>query len=331
MRQKHPQRRGFTLIELLVVIAIIAILIALLLPAVQQAREAARRSQCKNNLKQIGLALHNYHDVNGSFPLGTRHSNTGAWGFSWWVGTLPYIDQAPLYQNLRHEGNHVGWVWSGDANGFHNGVQAHNKNISVMACPSSPMPPLRDAGSGNRINAPHYLGNSGATDGNGFTNLVPTWTCCGCCGAVANTSIHSRGGILIPRDVVSFKDITDGSSNTIAVHEASTYGRDANGSEVPINSTHGWLMGQAGNSATPTSRSFNLTTIRHPPNTHGIAPAVQGRGNNDGANHGLYSEHAGGGHVLLSDGAVKFINENIDMFTLRILSTRNDGEIAGQF
>jgi prepilin-type N-terminal cleavage/methylation domain-containing protein len=101
------QRSGFTLIELLVVIAIIAILIALLLPAVQQAREAARRRQCKNNLKQIGLALHNYHDSLLVFPFGgsvgadiVNLSTTGNNGFGWRVFILPYIDQAPLYNQL---------------------------------------------------------------------------------------------------------------------------------------------------------------------------------------------------------------------------------------
>ena len=90
------KRRGFTLIELLVVIAIIAILIALLLPAVQQAREAARRTQCKNNLKQIGLAMHNYHDTFLKFPSGGS-GNSQYWGHSQWVSILPFADQAPLY------------------------------------------------------------------------------------------------------------------------------------------------------------------------------------------------------------------------------------------
>ncbi len=97
MKFQKQRQRGFTLIELLVVIAIIAILIALLLPAVQQAREAARRTQCKNNLKQIGLSLHNYHDVYNSFPNGTVSTSAGNWGISWWARVLPYVDQAPLY------------------------------------------------------------------------------------------------------------------------------------------------------------------------------------------------------------------------------------------
>ena len=123
------RRRGFTLIELLVVIAIIAILIALLLPAVQQAREAARRASCSNNLKQIGLALHNYYDVFGMFPLGTRHSQpNSSWGISWWVGVLPYFDQAGMYNKLTMDGNHVGWTYNAYAGGA-NGVVANGNSI----------------------------------------------------------------------------------------------------------------------------------------------------------------------------------------------------------
>ena len=103
-------RKGFTLIELLVVIAIIAILVALLLPAVQQAREAARRSQCKNNLKQLGVALHNYHEVFSTFPNGVVASAVNGWGTSWWARILPYTDQPGLYEQLTFDGAHPGWT-----------------------------------------------------------------------------------------------------------------------------------------------------------------------------------------------------------------------------
>src|SRR5207249_10546733 len=99
----------FTLIELLVVIAIIAVLVALLLPAVQQAREAARRSQCKNNLKQIGLAIHNYHEVSNKLPVGNIASIFGGWGPSWYMRILPQTDQAPVYNKLNFSGVHPGW------------------------------------------------------------------------------------------------------------------------------------------------------------------------------------------------------------------------------
>ncbi|NQV25774.1 MAG: DUF1559 domain-containing protein [Rhodopirellula sp.] len=160
-----PQRlrKGFTLIELLVVIAIIAILVALLLPAVQQAREAARRSQCKNNLKQIGVALHNYHDVFSCLPNGTVASAVGGWGTSWWVRILPYTDQPALFEQMDFNGAHPGWTHNTGAEGgfptsagYRNGQAASRNPISFMMCPSSPLPKLHDTGGGNLINTPHY-------------------------------------------------------------------------------------------------------------------------------------------------------------------------------
>ncbi|WP_417385328.1 DUF1559 domain-containing protein [Gimesia sp.] len=127
MKKSNYIRRGFTLIELLVVIAIIAILIALLLPAVQQAREAARRSQCKNNLKQIGLAMHNYLDAFTTFPIGGLKNSRGP---NWRVGLLPYFDQAPAYNQVSYNAS----FWA------HSGLQAVFKTLRVpgYVCPSSP-------------------------------------------------------------------------------------------------------------------------------------------------------------------------------------------------
>jgi len=143
------KRSAFTLIELLVVIAIIAILIALLLPAVQQAREAARRTQCKNNLKQLGLAMHNYHDVYNTFPHNQNRWGGGPIGadqipqWSWLVGILPYIDQAPLYNAFSYDVNVAdgnGGTITGDRN--HNGIGVNQAlaqtGMAAYICPSSP-------------------------------------------------------------------------------------------------------------------------------------------------------------------------------------------------
>src|SRR5947207_281778 len=129
------RRLGFTLIELLVVIAIIAVLVALLLPAVQQAREAARRSQCKNNLKQIGLALHNYLDAYTKFPIGSANTQPGGWGSPLWVAILPYIDEAPRYNKWDFNTAQTGWI-DGNAN---NGALVNGKKMGKWFCPSSPL------------------------------------------------------------------------------------------------------------------------------------------------------------------------------------------------
>ena len=117
------RRKAFTLVELLVVIAIIGILIALLLPAVQAAREAARRTQCNNHLKQLGLALHNYHDTYKTMPPGAtgiywRPRASGQWGFSWFVHILPFVEQGTMWDQVYIGGNHPGWAYSGQSGGL---------------------------------------------------------------------------------------------------------------------------------------------------------------------------------------------------------------------
>ena len=341
----RKRRRGFTLIELLVVIAIIAILIALLLPAVQQAREAARRSACSNNLKQIGLAMHNYHETCGMFPIGVHHSVPGSWGFSWWVPILPYIDQATTYNKLLQEGNGVGYTGStaGTA-GRLNGEAVHKVDISTMLCPSSPMDTAKDTGGGQWTTRPQYVGISGAADGNGFTNdpMHPQRTCCDCCSSVGGNTyggISARGGVLVPIKAIKIRDIIDGTSYTLVVGECSDYALDAAETRVQINSNHGWMMGTPSGDQNSGTRKFNITTIRYAPNAVrqiGAVPGggglgLDGVGNNDGPNNGIYSPHAGGVHVLFADGSTHFISENIDMLTLKRLASRDDKEPIGDF
>ncbi|MEZ6130649.1 MAG: DUF1559 domain-containing protein [Planctomycetaceae bacterium] len=220
------RKRGFTLIELLVVIAIIAILIALLLPAVQQAREAARRTQCKNNLKQIGLALHNYHDIYKQFPIGGQLqpdpnpattggiANVEMWG--WPASILPQIDQAPLFNQLGATTRRLTDVLA-DAT-LRPLLQT---TISGFICPSDPGPPLMSKGGPNG-NGRHM--NGAAAVGNAFRVAKSNYI--GNCGYndvnVRVNERHLRGVFHIGINF-RIRDITDGTTNTIFVGERTSF------------------------------------------------------------------------------------------------------------
>ncbi|MCA9061971.1 MAG: DUF1559 domain-containing protein, partial [Planctomycetaceae bacterium] len=240
------RRRGFTLIELLVVIAIIAILIALLLPAVQQAREAARRTQCKNNLKQLGLAMHNYHDAHNCFPhnhcrwtnapnyYGTGPDDNPEW--SWIVMSLPYLEQANMYNQIEFHptGTNRNAAGIGTIN-----PTLRVKVIPGLLCPSNDMPAVRTGQRfGYRSNG---SGNAAGTDYVG--NMGHIWGGWKDCGAVPDTLVPNnlgvRGsnpgtpwvngeqineqvnvnGVFRYTGVVGIRDIVDGTSNTVAVIE----------------------------------------------------------------------------------------------------------------
>ena len=226
----HRSRQsGFTLIELLVVIAIIAILIALLLPAVQQAREAARRSQCKNNLKQLALAIYNYHDSHMMYPVNfaVRGSGGGAaianTGHSWLTMSLPYMDQAPLYKSINHNG-----PLAGNAKN----IAAANTVIPAFLCPSDSTAPSGKLGSRSdyNVNPPgawgvtNYKACSGSNWGwgkAGWNNVKST------AGRNANNKdgLNHGNGILCSNQQnqnppTRVRDVTDGTSNTFAIGEA---------------------------------------------------------------------------------------------------------------
>ena len=215
MKASRPRLRGFTLIELLVVIAIIAILIALLLPAVQQAREAARRTQCKNHLKQIGLALHNYHDAAQTFPLGTHPAggNSHIYGFgNWKWRILPYLDQAPLF-NQPVDG--INW---NDATATANKTFWMSVRVPPYHCPSSSAPQTVKslAGSGPESETHDYVGIMGANaDPAGRDNDSIRYTASGQYGTLFNT------GLLMGAECKAIRDCTDGTSNTMIVGEQS--------------------------------------------------------------------------------------------------------------
>ncbi len=336
------RKRGFTLVELLVVIAIIGILVALLLPAVQAAREAARRMQCSNNLKQIGLALHNYHDINKSFPPGGLAGQNWTWGLSWMPRILPFAEQTAGYDKMTWKGNHLGWAYSPAGTGGINGSAWENIKLQVFMCPSTPLETLVNAGD-RIICRASYTGIAGATDGNGFVNGPYRWAnCCDCCSPVVNQGIVSGGGTLVVQRGVSFGMIKDGTSNTMVVSECSDFVYDAayTKKSEQVNSVHGFLMGSpwpitieqavrdhwGGNPAAGlAARLFNCTTIRYPPNVVGVSwPGV---GPNDGQNNGIYSAHPSGVMATYADGSVTFLSNNVNMFALRILATRDDGQV----
>jgi len=292
---RQQNRRGFTLIELLVVIAIIAILIALLLPAVQQAREAARRSACQNNLKQVGLALHNYHDVHLTFPPGWIGVENGVVnfqgksGFGWGAFVLPQLDQKPLYEELdfsesmTHATN-LPWLVT---------------PMAVLVCPSDPKPDtwtLTDHSS-NQFDlwTTNYAGVFGSDD---LEAVCPDST----------PNIHCKGnGTFYHNSVVRIRDIRDGTSNTTMVGER----KYVNGSDV-----QGTWAG-----AIPDAEESEVSVVGHaeePPNA-GIHPEDFG------------SHHPGGAQFVLADGHVRFISENIDTGIVQALGTISNHELIGEY
>jgi prepilin-type N-terminal cleavage/methylation domain-containing protein len=335
MKARPKARHGFTLIELLVVIAIIAILIGLLLPAVQKVREAAARMNCSNNLKQLGLALHNFHDVNERFPPGAARDQTpfgiagtagGGWGSSWKVYILPYIEQDNIYK---------GWVFDGTGNGSgyqHAGNMAlvHNITIKPYRCPSSAVPEFYATSNNNGSIQmfSSYMGISGAA---GAAPYIDYYS-----GGHGYASGH---GILFANSKVTITSITDGTSNTMVVGEQSDHLRDANRAAIPgsygaitSQGPHGWTMGagQVNVGKAYTERVFNCTTIRYQINQFGMTN-TGATGHNMGNNIPLSSNHAAGAMGLLADGSVKFLSESIPLTTLLGLADRDDGQVLGDF
>lgn len=291
--------RGFTLIELLVVIAIIAILIALLLPAVQQAREAARRTQCKNNLKQIGLALHNYHDTHRIFPAGTvPRRQTGNNGqvlanyesYGWAALILPQLEQGNVTQQLQlnrltlHES-----IVAAKAAGRLDQVFPP---LSVYQCPSDTTGPNLKSG----MRRTHFNGLAGA--GGGWR--PPTLNYPGSTGEPSGDLRAPRrlnhrrcAGILFTGSRVRFRDITDGTSNTFLVGEREE--RCGAGSWLGARNPDG--NGTHGN-------DYHLARVRMPLND----PV---NSSDDRCTDGFSSKHVGGAQFLFCDGSVHFISENI--------------------
>ncbi|HWL09426.1 MAG TPA: DUF1559 domain-containing protein [Planctomicrobium sp.] len=340
-RKRKTQRSGFTLIELLVVIAIIAILVALLLPAVQQAREAARRSQCKNNLKQYGLALHNYHEIYGLFPIGGAGLRNDPPQISWQVRILPFLDQAPLYNQLdlagqRDAGSYA--VHATDPLAYHrlvpyqilsNGQQFRTTVLPVTGCPSDPYTAPRSSWAQGSYSG--SMGSQGAPSGsanpvtcNPFQefaeHLLPNYA------LGLNKSVISG---MFSRDGVSIRirDVTDGTSNTIQVGEViPTCLGPERGSWMSAIS----VCNAEGMTLTPMNDFTTCETSMGPDRRITDSDCVR----TDAWNYsfGFRSYHTGGAHFLLVDGSVRFLNENIDHAgAYQSLGGRADGKVVGQF
>lgn len=312
MKKKH----GFTLIELLVVIAIIAILVALLLPAVQQAREAARRSSCKNNMKQIGLALHNYHDTHTVFPPGycgdppnvcavNNHSQPG-WG--WGTFILPYVEQAPLYEQLG-VGSVKKVVCENESNAWGD-WELQKTVISVYRCPSATDPNVSDTNRGS-----HGASNYGGVAGWTWRGVTTS--------ADAPLPVGMKGTLVdatTPGGVIKFRDMVDGTSNVIAVGEKFS-NRNSTGGQIspryPAYYGAIWV-------GVPSDSRAGLVVAQLKPT--GSTYAVNGASINAFA-----SMHTGGAHFTFGDGRVRFISENTDQDTLSKLAVINDGGITGEY
>ncbi len=309
-----PKRRvrGFTLIELLVVIAIIAVLVALLLPAVQQAREAARRSQCKNNLKQLGLAVHDYHGTHSTWPMGSF----APWNTTpnWRAHILPFIDQGPLYDTLNFNG--VSWAGNLAAGASVNVDKLAGLIIPVYVCPSSPLDPVADLTNNSRkIQTPMYVGIAGATPDPSAAVV----------GSNSNYGgFYANNGVLIHNQITRERDITDGTSNTIIIAEQSGKIGTNDIRSGYYGGYTGTTFGGAVSAANPNgadSWSSGVTTVRYAINS----PTTAGGSDNPwDANTVINSYHTGGIHILLSDGSARFLSEQTNFTTVLQLCSRND-------
>ncbi|QDT64149.1 DUF1559 domain-containing protein [Calycomorphotria hydatis] len=315
-RFRSQTDRGFTLIELLVVIAIIAILIALLLPAVQQAREAARRSDCKNRMKQIALALHNYHDNFTVFPAGDYHANkatecnvNGPTGFGgtyggapWTVMILPYLEEAALYNSFDFDdiGTFANFGAQAATQDAEN-VDGWYRNMPKFQCPSDPF-------STSTSNNTNYLGvQGGGTIGGGQVICTDT----------ASSRYFADNGILYLSSKIRIRDITDGTTNTFMVAETKYYPNIAFRTDELYLS---WASGaKTGTYATPNAMTVCHTGI----NDYEIPTTTWSAWTSHPRRQGSF--HVGGCHFALADGSIQFVSETIDVDTYRLLGQRNDG------
>jgi prepilin-type N-terminal cleavage/methylation domain-containing protein/prepilin-type processing-associated H-X9-DG protein len=336
MRHRH----GFTLIELLVVIAIIAVLIALLLPAVQAAREAARRVQCVNNLKQLGIALHNYHDSIGCFPFGlivlaannpmvlSGFTDQGHYRYSVLAELTPYLEQTTVFNALNFQLP----IFNASSVAFPQNTTVYSATVQVFLCPS-------DAGAQNVIAAPYTPGSYMASNGDGVL---------GGGFAGSDPSFGTPDGVFYFNSNTTLAQITDGTSNTALMSESVVGSGMATATTPPASPDPTDVMTLLpGNS--PIYQPLTPAQCAAPTQWYYLRNAAWVQGDFE---HMLYthymtpnsttydclrqqyagwkaarSRHPGGVNVLIGDGSVRFVKNTVSPNTWRALATRNGGEV----
>jgi prepilin-type N-terminal cleavage/methylation domain-containing protein len=325
---RSSSRAGFTLIELLVVIAIIAILVALLLPAVQQAREAARRSSCKSNLKQIGIAMHNYHDVHNVFPPGFVDSSVSHAGLAvdiqadnnrnglgWPTFLLPFIEQAAIYEQISNQTTEFTLSWSDKNKDNVNTdyIDASKVIVKTYLCPSDPSPGLNTLK--NTLGKTNYLGSAST--------------------AAATTTF----GMMFGNSAIRFRDVLDGTSTTLMISERSTHTDPTGVSSCGFSAGVPYPCNFAGGVWTG-PRGYSGAATWHPGILHydvlnfgGSAPIylINRSSENYGKDWIASSTHRGGIQGAFVDGSVKFLSENIDSTTYTRIVTRAEGKTPGEY